>query len=136
MMKIGDIASYALGDLDSEAIEEIKTSGLNITARITDSAIEVAKRVQSRQNAQIAIVDEQDELVGVVDPVEVVNLYREHSGIDTNLFHEALEIVLQDPGEQSRQFRHEWLGAAKVYPYYCKSGHHRMMTRECPYHNK
>ncbi|HET9495232.1 MAG TPA: hypothetical protein VFR15_13470 [Chloroflexia bacterium] len=130
VMRIIDVAYQNVGELDRTKVSNsLKSPGM-MRVPLNTPAIEVFSRIKTSKTPLILVVDELNELRGVVAPAWIEKQLQDRKGGAGQTTVDILIDMELDPKEQVRGFQHEWLNFERPVLYYCNGGKH--YTDRCP----
>ena len=130
-MKIEDISSANLEELDAGRLAKTLDSELTVVAKPGQSALEIAEKYDDAKGGLIVVVGESGEPTAVLNPDLFLDQIRVYKGISATSLSEGIRSLLLDPQEQSKGFLHEWLNQIRIPAYWCARGQHYSKQWPC-----
>jgi hypothetical protein len=130
VMRIIDVAYHNVGELDRIKINNSLASPDMLRVPLDTPAIEVFSGMKKTRPPLILVVDELNEVRGVVAPNWIERQLQQNKGQAGQTAIEILIDMQHDPKEQVRGYHHEWLNFQRPVLYYCGGGSH--YTDRCP----
>lgn len=135
-----NIAYQRIGDEDANRLASTRNAENCIVVSESAAALDAAEQAAQAQSDIILVVDQQDQIKGIVAIPSVQDRVQQILHRDTEDFHGAV-LALEDDFEKSMRerpreiFHHEWLNESRPDLYWCEKGRHFVTRLPCGNHS-